>query len=327
MIKDSKLDVYDIAFLIMLFGIFIILFIWAINKYSLFILLKLGFFVNESFIVIIYRFLFLLVIFISFALIIMLPITLFIILKTIYKKNKLKFKRKYYREIIKEYSPGVLDYIENYEVDYDTLVATIMYLELNEYVTSNKKIKLTNKNIDENLDSNVLYVYELIKNNKIEKIDYIKFKNLILFDCFKHKLLIQHNPMNIVSIIWLIFLIIFWLFNINHIGMNNIFAQNFIVANIYLNIFKNLFITSIISILIFVQIVASIEFQTRWAFNRNYKSILLYTKLIGLKKFIEDYGNFSDQPEDSLILWKEYLIYSIIFNVNKKAVEEYSVLI
>ena len=46
-------------------------------------------------------------------------------------------------------------------------------------------------------------------------------------------------------------------------------------------------------------------------------------KLEGLKKYLEDFSSLENKSEEELILWEDYLIYSVIFNQNEKIIKEY----
>ncbi len=45
--------------------------------------------------------------------------------------------------------------------------------------------------------------------------------------------------------------------------------------------------------------------------------------LEGLKNYLKDFGNFEEKSHQELILWEDYLIYSVIFNLNTKIIKEY----
>ena len=46
-------------------------------------------------------------------------------------------------------------------------------------------------------------------------------------------------------------------------------------------------------------------------------------KLEGLKKYLEDFSSLENKSEEELIIWEDYLIYSVIFNQNEKIIKEY----
>ena len=46
-------------------------------------------------------------------------------------------------------------------------------------------------------------------------------------------------------------------------------------------------------------------------------------KLEGLKNFLKDFSILDKKTKEELIIWKDYLIYSVIFNQNTKIVDKY----
>ena len=63
------------------------------------------------------------------------------------------------------------------------------------------------------------------------------------------------------------------------------------------------------------------------SYKRTSKGELLNYKIEGLKVYLEDFSKLSEKEQDELILLDEYLIYSVIFNQNKKIIDELSSLI
>ncbi len=47
-------------------------------------------------------------------------------------------------------------------------------------------------------------------------------------------------------------------------------------------------------------------------------------QLDGLKKFMEEFSNINNKESKYLVLWEDYLIYSVMFNINKKIQDDYS---
>ena len=45
-------------------------------------------------------------------------------------------------------------------------------------------------------------------------------------------------------------------------------------------------------------------------------------KLDGLKNFIRDFSSLDERTKEEIILWDDYLIYSVIFGDNKKIYNE-----
>lgn len=53
----------------------------------------------------------------------------------------------------------------------------------------------------------------------------------------------------------------------------------------------------------------------------------IYEKLSGLKKFLLDFSNMEERERASIVLWEDYLIYSVLFGINKKVMDEYKEMI
>ena len=43
----------------------------------------------------------------------------------------------------------------------------------------------------------------------------------------------------------------------------------------------------------------------------------------GLKNYLKDYTLLDKQEKDGIVVWEEYLVYSVLFNQNKKMIEKY----
>ena len=42
-----------------------------------------------------------------------------------------------------------------------------------------------------------------------------------------------------------------------------------------------------------------------------------------LKNYLKDYTLLDEQEKDGIVVWEEYLVYSVLFNQNKKMIEKY----
>ena len=49
----------------------------------------------------------------------------------------------------------------------------------------------------------------------------------------------------------------------------------------------------------------------------------LNRKIEGLKKFLKDYTLLDERGKEQLVVWKEYLVYSVLFNDNKIILNQY----
>ncbi len=61
---------------------------------------------------------------------------------------------------------------------------------------------------------------------------------------------------------------------------------------------------------------------------RTEKGQELYTKLIGLKKFLKDFSVIDERKKEKLYIWEDYMIYVILFDLpgllDKEVKEEYT---
>ena len=59
-------------------------------------------------------------------------------------------------------------------------------------------------------------------------------------------------------------------------------------------------------------------------YNLSDKGKDLYLKLQGLKRYIKDFSNLKDKDKEHLQLWDDYLIYSVMFGLNKQIPDKYT---
>ena len=53
----------------------------------------------------------------------------------------------------------------------------------------------------------------------------------------------------------------------------------------------------------------------------------IHDKLEGLKNFLKDFSKIEDKKRESIVLWDDYLIYSVLFGINKNIINEYKQMI
>lgn len=243
-----------------------------------------------------------------------------IAMKKFYKdklsKIDLKKYENYYRDIIQKYSPGVLDYIDDFEIGRNTLTAILMGLKLKGVI--NEELKIIKSDFTE-LDENEKYVCSHIKDLKNIEIEELKYG--IIEDCKKYKLLEikkqpqKHKKVPVVN--WLIassilpFIIIFIVFMID--------ANNIIKTIAIILPFLLAFIIRFRSAYRITYAVAN----SKEPYVRTKKGEQVNEKLEGLKKYLEEFSSLENKSEEELILWEDYLIYSVIFNQNEKIIKEY----
>jgi len=231
-------------------------------------------------------------------------------------KIDLKKYENYYRDIIQKYSPGVLDYIDDFEIGKNTLIAILMGLKLKGIINEDLKIL---KNDFTELDENEKYVCNHI--NDLNNIEIEDLKYGIIEDCKKYKLLeIKKQPQSrkeVPIVNWLIlstvlpFIIIFIVFMID---ANNIIK---IIA---------IFLPFLLAFIIRFRSVYRITYavaNSKEPYVRTKNGEQVNEKLEGLKKYLEDFSSLENKSEEELVLWEDYLIYSVIFNQNEKIIKQY----
>ena len=55
---------------------------------------------------------------------------------------------------------------------------------------------------------------------------------------------------------------------------------------------------------------------------RNDEGKMINLKLEGLRKYLVDFSKIEEKTKEQLILWEEYLVYSVILGINTKVIEE-----
>lgn len=243
-----------------------------------------------------------------------------IAMKKFYKdklsKIDLKKYENYYRDIIQKYSPGVLDYIDDFEIERNTLTAILMGLKLKGVI--NEELKIIKSDFTE-LDENEKYVCSHI--NDLKNIEIEELKYGIIEDCKKYKLLEikkqpqKHKEVPVVN--WLIvgsilpFIIIFIVFMTD--------ANNIIKTIAIILPFLLAFIIRFRSVYRITYAVAN----SKEPYVRTKKGEQVNEKLEGLRKYLEDFSSLDTKSEEEMAIWEEYLIYSVMFNQNEKIIKEY----
>ena len=250
-------------------------------------------------------------------------------------KNDFKFDKGYYTGILKEYSPIELSYLDNMQlIDLkNAIIATLLNLKLkNKIEITERGIKVLDKE-DEKLSDNEKHILEHVSVGRVELV-----KDTIIEE-YAHNELIEKGLIQKVSgnkraknqkkdlimtildkvcaIVLMFFLMVL---NINVYTDNNFLIELYKVVSMVL-IFLCIVSISTIPILGLV-IVWRQLLRDAYSYERTEKGEEINLKLEGLKKYIKEYGSFEDKEKETLILWEEYLVYSVIFGVNTKVYED-----
>lgn len=251
-----------------------------------------------------------------------------IVFKKYYKQkldsNDLKKYEGYYRDLLSEYNVSTLAYIDNFNLDYQSIL-TAHLLEL-----QNKniiEIKGNNINVINNPTNEVDKLFiDSIVNNKVA-INESKYQNMVIRDAINNGLL-ETQKGNKGKFLKL-FLKLFF---------GNVFISflfTFIMFLFGTELLENVIFVIILLVILSIFVVLSIAFPyliityvimcfiVGNPYVRTKKGTMVNEKLEGLKNFINDFGNFKDRKSQELELWEEYLMYSVMFNQNKKVIGEY----
>ncbi len=235
---------------------------------------------------------------------------------------------QYYRDILDEYSPTTLSFIlDGIEIRKD-FIASVIYLINKGYfkLTDDKKIERTDKSCEKlPKDLKFLCSHE-------QDMIYIGTTKISEYIRQSEKMQARSNNLRIK---WydlaLEEAVSKGLVNERSLGKFGKFS----VILIYLFVFQSFysFVLGKYVLLVFSIILALIiAIMTYWASDENkwvktQKGFDLYTKVIGLRNYVNDYSLLSEREVKDVAIWEDYLIYSIIFNnfskLNKDAFEFY----
>ena len=233
----------------------------------------------------------------------------------------------YYRDIIKKYSPAVLSYLENFTLNEKDIVATLLNLELKRKIKIQEKITIENDDIS-GLEANEAFILSALKNNNLKNIDMLELTNIVRDDAILDKLLekradVKKHVVKIIIITVMLFILalIGTILSAKYLiikGINN--EKTMIIG------FAILFLLMVVMIYLPVFIVAYLyNYELLNSFDPNIRNKVgknLQIKLVGLKKYLCDFSNINEKEKKELVLWEDYLIYSVIFGLNTKIIKE-----
>lgn len=266
-------------------------------------------------------------------------IILFIVIKLVNKKirkeklNKDDFKRSkdYYRDILYGYGACELSWIDDFKLEIPKdIIAELLQLE-------NKKfIKINENNIEllENFDTNTLnetqkYLLSCIEDGKVKNVSQIKLQETVRKDALQHKIVEQREESKkkkkkrmikailIAVIVNIVMKVAFNIISEMNFENNMIPIISFIIYAIVFIIFSFYPIILIISYIIYnIKSTLDPYFRTKEGEELN-------RSIEGLKNYLKDYTLLDEQEKDGIVVWEEYLVYSVLFNQNKKMIEKY----
>lgn len=236
------------------------------------------------------------------------------------KLEKVDYKNDViYRDIIKEYSPGVLGFIDTFALSENHIIATVLELELKNKIKIEDVIKVIDED-ESNLSNNEKYIFNGIKNNSYVNLNLGVFESKALDDSNKLNLIDIRKPISktkkILTKLSPVLFYVLFLFLVNNriIQVKNTFL---IILLIILGIFMMFF--PLISLVYYFFKTTLIKIDP---YIRSEKGSEINSKLEGLKKYIKEFSILPEREQKEIKLWREYLIYSVMFDMNKKVVDE-----
>lgn len=242
-----------------------------------------------------------------------------------HRKNKLTEidfnSNHYYRDIIKNYSPATLSYVDDLKIDENDLIANLISLELKNKIAIQDKITLIDESIND-LSESEQFVLTSIKNNTLKKLNMALFEEKVIRDCKKNGLLIEsatsHSEYKKKIIIGIVTYIIIIALFFTFPTLFSKLMENQPVLSILGIIFEFILFALVISFpfIVFNYISAYKKMDFINPYIRTKKANEINHELEGLKKFIKDFSILNKREKKELPLWREYMIYSIIFGIN-----------
>lgn len=243
-----------------------------------------------------------------------------------FKKDKLSeidFKKyeAYYRDILKDYSPAELSYLDKFEIlPENDIAASLLSLELNNNICLDNKIQINNTST-ENISSNEKYILNSIEDGEITNFNETEFIAKVKEDAIKNGLLKESKiewkkfiRVLIFSISFIVLMVFICISVFNEFVSNPTNIQDW---KLFILVFAILLILYIpISLVTYFN--TYIIKMKKHNYARTPKGEKINENLEGLKNYLKDFSTVHEKDENSLILWENYLIYSVIFNQNTK---------
>lgn len=266
-------------------------------------------------------------------------IILFIVIKVVNRKvlneklNKDDFgkTKEYYRDILDGYGMCEISLIDNFEIEYPKdVIAEILQLE-NKKVLSieDGKIIKDEKYDYQKLTETQRYILNHIKEGKVTGINLLELNQKVKEDAKQSGIIEERDEFKkkkIKTIIKAITLfvafevinqVLLTKLNGTYIGDNTIAILLFVLVALFNIVFAFYPIITFISFIVYM-IKSKMD-----PYFRTKKGEELNKNIEGLKKYLKEYSLLEQQEKEGILLWEEYLVYSILFDQNKKIVEQY----
>jgi len=246
------------------------------------------------------------------------------------KLGKVDYKNtNYYRDLIPKYSIATLSYIHNFSLDEKDIVATLLSLEMKKKIKIGDEIIIIDASND-NLTNNEKFIFNELKQNNLKFVDRFAFEMEVVKDGVESGVLelastTKKKKLKFFIKNIIIYLIIIGLYNglqevvplLNELPKNMISNTLFIIIAGPIGILVMFY-----PVVIVVSLIMYIFLKAINPYNRTKEGKQLNKMLIGLNKYIQEFSVMDERNKDDIALWGDYLIYSVIFGINTKIVDE-----
>ena len=215
-----------------------------------------------------------------------------------------------YRDILEKYSPVTLSYLD--QMDYNPVVAVVaglLRLENKKYIKVNDGTIKFLKEEDENMSMSEKYIYRRFKAGE-KTIEAETLWNDIVHDGCESGLLEAKDSGMGLEIFGISIAVLFGLF---------IFSE--IIKAVMGKVGEG--VGTVIVIAVWMFFCAYMIYKHARPVNRTKEATEVNGKMEGLKAFLKEYSTLDNKDADEIVLWEDYLIYSVIFKQNKKIISEY----
>lgn len=227
-----------------------------------------------------------------------------------YNKNRLEKvdlkNDNYYRDILPKYSPAVLSYLDDFKINKKDVVATILMLELKGKIKIEQDAILLLDETTEGLEENEKYILNKVKEKTLKDINMLEYTRIVMNDALRAGLLQEKKVLNKVIKKKIIISVLIY----------SIVILCFLM--IPLLTFLLIFMPFIITAYVFCYTILIILHP----YVRSEEGKTMNIKLKGLRKYLINFSKIEDKTKEQLILWEDYLIYSVILGINTKVIDE-----
>ena len=239
--------------------------------------------------------------------------------------SKIDFSRDkdYYREVLKEYSAVELSYIDDFIINPKReCVSTILNLKLKHKLKIEENGIVVLDNNEEGLKKTEKFILKNVQNGKVKINDSTYIESFAQDEAIEDGLIVKSvkgkkriKKLIISTVLsFIAIVLIFIALSQNAEKLNQIGIGVPVIIIFALILFFSFQILPIINI-----VYTLIQINP---YERTEKGEEINKKIEGLKNYMKEYSLIENRGENELTIWEEYLIYSVIFSLNKTNIVE-----